>query len=669
MKKNTYRNLTINEITLLQKNKCSCDNWDNVYVSGIFLPSRFFNVRFTDKIIIGEQTKQVTFPGGVKKECGIYYSHLHNCSIGKNVYISHVENHIANYIIEDDVIIEHIDICSVNDKSTFGNGIRVKVLDETGKRNVLIYDNLSSQLAYILAFYRHIPSTINNIESLIENYIKDNSSSQGIIGHHSHITNCKKIINVKIGPYTTIDGTSVIENGSLNSNEYAPINIGPEVILRNFIVSSGTIISDGSLVTNCFVGQGCIISSQYSADNSLFFANCCGYHGEACSLFAGPYTVTHHKSTLLIAGMFSFCNAGSGSNQSNHMYKLGPIHQGILERGAKTASDSYILWPAKIGAFTLVMGRHYKNSDTSDIPFSYMIEHDDNSMLFPAANLKSIGTIRDATKWPKRDKRKDPHLMDCVNPNLLSPYTIQKMYKAIKTLKNLQKNSGETTDLYTYNGTIIKRSSLIKGIEIYNLAIMKFIGNSVISRINQCDTSSIEKFTEGLKPINKKGLGEWVDISGLIAPKEEINRLLKSIDNNQTTALSQIEETFYKIQKDYYENEWTWTYNFIISYLKKSIIEFSIEEIEKLIVEWCNSVIKIDKMLYIDAQKEFRLNSMTGFGIDGDKKIKKSDFEQVRGKFEENDFVKEIQQHIKKKTNLKNRVLKQLNNLKKQKQS
>ena len=58
--------------------------------------------------------------------------------------------------------------------------------------------------------------------------------------------------------------------------------------------------------------------------------------------FAGPYKVTHHKSTLLIAGMFSFMNAGSGSNQSNHMYKLGPIHQGTLERGAKTTSDSYI---------------------------------------------------------------------------------------------------------------------------------------------------------------------------------------------------------------------------------------------------------------------------------------------------------------------------------------
>lgn len=28
--------------------------------------------------------------------------------------------------------------------------------------------------------------------------------------------------------------------------------------------------------------------------------------------------------------------------------------------------------------------------------------------LVPGINLRSVGTIRDAQKWPKRDKRTDP---------------------------------------------------------------------------------------------------------------------------------------------------------------------------------------------------------------------------------------------------------------------
>ncbi len=58
------------------------------------------------------------------------------------------------------------------------------------------------------------------------------------------------------------------------------------------------------------------------------------------------------------------------------MYKLGPLHQGIVERGSKTGSFSYMLWPSKIGAFTAVIGKHYSNMDTTDFPFSYINEVD-----------------------------------------------------------------------------------------------------------------------------------------------------------------------------------------------------------------------------------------------------------------------------------------------------
>ena len=149
-------------------------------------------------------------------------------------------------------------------------------------------------------------------------------------------------------------------------------------------------------------------------------------------------------------------NAGSGSNQSNHMYKLGPIHQGIMERGSKTTSDSYLLWPARIGPFTLVMGRHYKNMDTSSLPFSYLIESNDESILVPAINLRSVGTIRDAQKWPLRDRRKDTLKTDQVNFNLLSPYTIRKMFEGRDILRRLKSGSGDDTGSYSYNSMLIK---------------------------------------------------------------------------------------------------------------------------------------------------------------------------------------------------------------------
>ena len=168
----------------------------------------------------------------------------------------------------------------------------------------------------------------------------------------------------------------------------------------------------GAILHNCFVGQAVRIEKQFSAENCLFFANCFASHGEACSVFAGPYTVTHHKSTLLIAGLFSFFNAGSGTNQSNHLYKLGPVHQGICERGCKTGSNAYLVWPARVGAFSTIIGSHYLHFDTSSMPFSYLLEENGRTILVPGTAIKSVGTVRDEHKWPQRDNRKDPHKLD-----------------------------------------------------------------------------------------------------------------------------------------------------------------------------------------------------------------------------------------------------------------
>ena len=342
------------------------------------------------------------------------------------------------------------------------------------------------------------------------------------------------------------------------------------------------------------------------------------------------------------------------------MYKLGPIHHGIVERGSKTTSDSYILWPAKIGAFTLVMGRHYKNTDTSDLPFSYLIENKDDSWIAPGVNLRSVGTIRDVMKWPRRDRRKDPEKLDCINFNLLSPFTIKKMQKGLDILNSLKEISGETTEVFAYRNTLISKSALEKGINLYDKAIFKFLGNSVISRLEKCNVQTMKELTDCLKPKHNIGEGEWSDLAGLIAPKTEINKLIKSIERKELASLEEIEQEFKTMHTNYYEYEWTWAAELLVEKTGKKIDDLTMNDITSLIKKWKESVIGLDQLLYEDAKKEFRMDSMTGFGMDGNKTTQKLDFEKVRGNFENNDFVNEIVSHIKRKTLLGERMLEKL---------
>ena len=647
-----YRLLTKEEIARLEAQHCIASDWSGVEVADDFHTDYIHHTRFSGKVRLGVFEKEFTLAGGMAKHSGVYYATLHNVTVGDNCYIENVKNYIANYEIGHDTFIENVDIILVDCHSRFGNGVEVSVLNETGGREVIIHDRLSAHQAYIMALYRHRPVLIEKMRKIIESYAESHASDTGTIGSHVMIVNAGYIKNVRIGDYCQIEGAGRLKNGSINSNEHAPVHIGYGVICDDFIISSGSHVEDGTMLTRCFVGQACHLGHTYSASDSLFFSNCQEENGEACAIFAGPFTVTHHKSTLLIAGMFSFMNAGSGSNQSNHMYKLGPIHQGALERGAKTTSDSYILWPARIGAFSLVMGRHVNHSDTSNLPFSYLIEQNNTTYLVPGVNLRSVGTIRDAQKWPKRDGRTDTNKLDFINYNLLSPYTVQKMFKGRETLQNLRHASGELSDIYSFHSAKIRNSALVKGIKFYEIAIHKFLGNSVIKRLEGIDFKSNEEIRARLKPDTVIGSGEWVDISGLIAPKSEIDALINDIECGKVDRLKSINAEFEKMHQNYYTYEWTWAYEKLEEFYGIKPENITTADIIRIVEKWKEAVVGLDRMVYDDAKKEFSLASMTGFGADGSRAEKEMDFEQVRGDFESNPFVTAVLKHIEDKTAL-----------------
>lgn len=658
-----YRKLTEDEVLQLKSQSCLADDWEKVWVAEGFTTDYVYHTRFSGDVRLGVFETDFTLPGGIKKHAGLRHVTLHNVTVGNNCCIENVQNYIANYEIGHDTFIENVDIMLVDGVSKFGNGIEVAVLNETGGREVLINDKLSAHQAYITTLYRHRPGLIARMKEITDYYSNKHASAVGTVGSHVMILNTGSIKNVRIGDYCHISGTCRLYNGSINSNEEAPVHIGDGVICDDFIISSGSSVDDGAMLTRCFIGQACKLGHNYSASDSLFFSNCQGENGEACAIFAGPFTVTHHKSTLLIAGMFSFMNAGSGSNQSNHMYKLGPIHQGTLERGAKTTSDSYVLWPARIGAFSLVMGRHVNHADTSNLPFSYLIEQNNTTYLVPGVNLRSVGTIRDAQKWPKRDKRMDSHKLDFINYNLLSPYTVQKMFKGREILLNLRHASGELSDIYSFHSAKIRNSALVKGIGFYETAIHKFLGNSVIKRLEGIDFKSNEEIRTRLKPDTLIGSGEWVDISGLIAPKSEIDGLIDRIESGEINRLKCINAEFERMHLNYYTYEWTWAYEKLEEYYGVHLSEMTAADIIRIVEKWKESVVGLDKMVYEDAKKEFSLASMTGFGADGSRIEKELDFEQVRGDFESNPFVTAVLKHIEVKTALGDELIGRMNRI------
>lgn len=219
---------------------------------------------------LGVFHSEFTLPGGIRKHSGLRHVTLHNVTVGSNCCIENIQNYIANYEIGQDTFIENVDIILVDGVSKFGNGVEVSVLNETGGREVLINDKLSAHQAYILALYRHRPELIARMKEITDFYSNKHASSVGTIGSHVMILNTGSIKNVRIGDYCRICGTCRLSNGSINSNEMAPVHIGHGVICDDFIISSGSHVDDGAMLSRCFIGQACKLGHNYSASDSLF---------------------------------------------------------------------------------------------------------------------------------------------------------------------------------------------------------------------------------------------------------------------------------------------------------------------------------------------------------------------------------------------------------------
>lgn len=661
MKSETYRKLNISEIAVLEQNGCKSADWGRVeVVDGGFDPSKIQNVEFSGDVRLGSLDGSFVRPGGVVRMSSIANATLHNVSVGNDVYIHGIANYIANYDIDDKVYIENVDGIAATLDSSFGIGTEVSVLNETGGREVPIFETMSAQTAYMMAMYRHENKMIDRLSDMVKDRAAALRGTRGKIGYKAEIVNSGSITNVNIGKYARINGATRLSDGTITGSEADPVFVGRNVIAEGFIFASGSHVADGAVVHHCFVGQASALTHLFSAHDSLFFANCNCENGESAAIFGGPYTVTMHKSSLLIAAIYSFLNAGSGSNQSNHMYKLGPIHQGVVERGSKTTSDSYILWPARIGAFSLVMGRHVNHPDTSKLPFSYLIENHNESFLVPGINLRSVGTIRDAQKWPRRDKRKDPSKLDSINFNLLSPFTVGKMMSGVELLNDLERTAGLTAEKFSYQAMTIEARALRRGRELYRMAINKFMGNSIINRLGDNKIESDAQLVSILKPTHPLGRGSWVDVCGMFSPKDEVDSIASRIASGEITSLDELESIWKKLHADYYEMEWTWVVEHLDSWWGKPYEEFTREDVRRVVERWLESVTAIDNMLLEDARKEFSPKSRTGFGIDDPMNAADADFANARGEYDKDTFVKMAREHITTKTALANRVLSQI---------
>lgn len=525
------------EIRQLEHQGCRCADWSLLSIGEVDL-NLIHDVEFIGSNTI-EALDASRWPG-----CGLSSMRAEECVFGPGVSVRNISGRLLGCRIEEGAEIENVARIEYEPEASCGEGLQVDVLDETGSRPVKIYSGLSAQSAYLMARYPHLFEEIFSPQT--DAFIEQRGKTPGI-GKNAVVRDCGPLINVSVGAEVRIEGARNLRNGSVVNNAAhgrAYAYVGSGVDAEGFIIEDGCVES-GAIIRNCYIGQGVTIGKGFTAHDSLFFANSQLENGEACALFAGPYTVSMHKSTLLIGCQTSFMNAGSATNQSNHMYKLGPVHWGVLERGVKTSSNSYLMLGARIGAFSLLMGDHKTHPDSSEFPFSYLFgDARGATVVVPAMMLRSCGLLRDEKKWPTRDKRQKRRmpLHDRVCFEVLNPATVSRILTALTTIKALLKREADD-DLYLrYKGMKISRASLERASKLYTLAIYKYLHGK--PGLNELPAMSVEE-AEQLS-------GLWEDVAGQLMPHSIVEEAIAAESVEKREAIfSQAFESYAELEKEW----------------------------------------------------------------------------------------------------------------------
>ena len=442
---NDYRQLTQEEISILESNSCWAEDWSRVKVAQGFKPYNFHRVVFYGDIRLGEFHKQVEVSKGFLKHSGINDATLRNVTVGNDCLIEKVGNFINNYTIGNDCYISNISTMETLEGASYGAGSVISVLNEMGDGNVVLFRELNSQLAAFMVKHHGDKALMSRLKQLIDDEVRISTPERGVIGNNVKIVNTKDITNTVIKGDCEISGAARLNECTILSSEDASVFIGTGVICENSIICDGCSINNSVKMQDCFVGEACQITNGFTAEASLFFANSYMANGEACAAFCGPFSASHHKSSLLIGGQFSFYNAGSNTNFSNHAYKMGPLHYGTLERGTKTASGSYVLMPATIGAFSVCFGKLMNHPDMRNLPFSYLMAYGETMYIVPGRNITTVGLYRDIKKWPKRDKRSKQSKKSIINFDWLSPFTVGEILQQICDVRK-RRNAASLVD-------------------------------------------------------------------------------------------------------------------------------------------------------------------------------------------------------------------------------
>lgn len=609
------RPLTPIEVATMENLGCTAEDWGSIAVTHDFNAQAFRNVSFSGTVELGRFSGLVSDDGDTGLHAGVYDASLRNVRIGDGCLVSRAE--LSDTDVGDCAIIRHVAAISRRGDGTFANNSPANVIAEDGARAVPMSRHLTAQIAHLLCHLKKHPAG-DAIEAIIARDAGTLRPCRSWIGPGCRIRRAGELHNVWIGEGARVEGVMRLRDCYVDSRSASPTLIGVGVSAEDCVFLASSRVDGGVRLMHCLVGEGVLLENDFFAKHSLFFANSNFSQGEASCAMTGPFSTSTHKATLVLTCQCSFNTFGSASNSSNHHFKLGPIHGGVLRRGTRCGSGSYIFWPSDVGAFTTVVGRHSEHLETVDFPFSLLVAKSQTSILVPGVNLFSSGLFRDALKWVNRDRRVGvARPRDLVNTAIFSPYVMQAMEKGVLLLR---RSEGIEVDL-RHGGAVIPANRVKPALRLYDAALMFYVGSCLLERAleqKRGGSPSVDDVVRTIESVRRDdddpSEGAWRDWGGMLLSGRDAEAVIADLAEGRLAEPEALRRRLEEIHGNYRVNEFRWA----VRRWRREHGDADREQVLLFVEKWRKSVRFRHECLVRDIGKEFTQEAMYGFGVEDD---------------------------------------------------
>ena len=580
-----WRHLRSHEVELLVKNSNYADDWDEILVTDEFDPGQIRNTEFFGLVRIGRLRSAVLQHHDLQVPTGITNSKIVASDLGDDVAI-HDVRYLAHYIIGDRCILANIDEMHTTNHSKFGNGIikdgeqedvRVwlDLINETGCRKVIPFDEMITADAYIWAKYRDDAVLQNRLKEITENSFDSRRGYYGTIGDQCVIKNSRIIKDVKAGSHCYIKGANKLKNLTIKSAKAEPTQIGEGVELVNGIVGFGSHIFYGCKAVRFIIGNnsnlkyGARLLNSFLGDNST--VSCC----EILNNLIFPAHEQHHNNSFLVAScVLGQSNLAAGATIGSNHNSRANDNEILAGRGFWPGLCTTVKHSCRFASFVLLVRGDYPAELDIPLPFSLLNNNTSDNQLevMPAFwwlyNMYALA--RNTWKFQVRDKRKTK--VQNIEFDSLAPDTVEEIFEARRLLeiwvakahlrsdgspiegrsneelaqigRKLLAGSAENIAGLEVLGENMEKSKrkvvILKAVEGYHAYGQMLHYYAIKNLLGYMETNPQATLSSMCKELSGEREHQWVNLGGQLVPSTDVDQLRSDIRSGELNSWKDI---------------------------------------------------------------------------------------------------------------------------------